>query len=493
MPSWRAWSRAMSWLGDRWTERNGFWGWRRGDRRWCRPAGRRAQWQVLIGVVRLLLARQRGNLPAVAEEAQRLQAAAEAPEAARHGLGEELRALALINLGIAEAWAGLLEEAARHLEQGVTLARRIGRPFLEFSGLAHQAGVEIFRSFSRAAERSRQVIELAERHGWTDEPAVGIAYMVLASVQAWQGRSADAEPWIQRAERTVKAEAEPAAALGVSFTRGVLELGRGCHADALAAFSAAERLAELLPAPHVHAVRARALRLQALARLGQAERAEQVLAGLGEQDRERGLIRIATAAVRLAQDNPSAATVALGPVLDGSVPVPPQTWLPQAFNLEAIAREALGDPAAAGRAIESALDDAEPDHVLFPFLIYPAPRLLERHARECARHQAVVSEILRLLPAEPGADAKMSSPRLRAAPEGTARLIEPLSRSEVRVLRYLPTNLSAGEIALELSVSVNTVRTHMRHLFAKLGVHRRTEAVTRARALGLLAPSPRTP
>ena len=58
------------------------------------------------------------------------------------------------------------------------------------------------------------------------------------------------------------------------------------------------------------------------------------------------------------------------------------------------------------------------------------------------------------------------------------------------MLRYLPTNLSAPEIARELSLSVHTVRTHVRHLYAKLGTHRRTEAVERARALGLLAPSP---
>jgi DNA-binding CsgD family transcriptional regulator len=64
-------------------------------------------------------------------------------------------------------------------------------------------------------------------------------------------------------------------------------------------------------------------------------------------------------------------------------------------------------------------------------------------------------------------------------------------RSEIRVLRYLPTNLSAVEIARELSLSVNTVRTYTRHLFAKLGTHRRTESVERARALGLLAPSSR--
>jgi DNA-binding CsgD family transcriptional regulator len=60
----------------------------------------------------------------------------------------------------------------------------------------------------------------------------------------------------------------------------------------------------------------------------------------------------------------------------------------------------------------------------------------------------------------------------------------------MRVLRYLPTNLSAPEIARELSVSVTTVRTHISHLFGKLGAHRRTEAVARARDLGLLAPSP---
>jgi LuxR family transcriptional regulator, maltose regulon positive regulatory protein len=56
------------------------------------------------------------------------------------------------------------------------------------------------------------------------------------------------------------------------------------------------------------------------------------------------------------------------------------------------------------------------------------------------------------------------------------------------VLRYLPTNLSAPEIARELSVSTNTVKTHMRNLYTKLGVHRRASAVESARALGLLAP-----
>ena len=71
-------------------------------------------------------------------------------------------------------------------------------------------------------------------------------------------------------------------------------------------------------------------------------------------------------------------------------------------------------------------------------------------------------------------------------------LPEPLSDAELRVLRYLPTNLPAAEIASELVVSVNTIRTHTRHMYAKLGVHTRAQAVARARKLGLLAPTPRS-
>jgi LuxR family maltose regulon positive regulatory protein len=67
--------------------------------------------------------------------------------------------------------------------------------------------------------------------------------------------------------------------------------------------------------------------------------------------------------------------------------------------------------------------------------------------------------------------------------------LEPLSPSELRVLRYLPTNLRGSEIAGELVVSRNTIRTHVRNVYLKLGVHTRADAVTRARELGLLAPT----
>jgi LuxR family transcriptional regulator, maltose regulon positive regulatory protein len=432
------------------------------------PAGRRGQAQVLLGLVQLLLARRHGNLPAVTEQAQRLQALAEA--------GDELRALALVKIGDTETWTGRLDQAESHLEQGIALAHRIGRPYLEFMGLVYRAEIELNRPcFPRAAERGRQAIELAERHGWTDDPDACNAFMTLGAALAWQGRLDEAEAWVQRAVRTIRAEANPAVAMGSQYVRGQFELGRGRIADALAAFRAAERLA----GPHPLARPLRAWLVQTLVRLGETADAEQVLAGLGDRDRDRGEMRIAAAALRLARDDPHAATVALAPVLDGSARVGWRSWLVEAFLLEAIARDALGDPAAAGHALERALDLAEPDGALLWFLLHPVPGLLERHARQRTGHAALIAQILDLL----------AGNRPAPPPAGSRPPLEPLSKSEIRVLRYLPTHLTAPEIAGELAVSTSTVKTHLRNLYAKLDAHSRAQAVESARALGLLAPS----
>src|SRR5262249_10563332 len=156
-----------------------------------------------------------------------------------------------------------------------------------------------------------------------------------------------------------------------------------------AAFQAAERLGGRLTAPHMLLTPARALLLHVLVRLGEVERAEQALANFGERDRGHGEMRIAAAVVRLAQDDPRAVTAAVAPVLDGSAPVVWPAWLTEAFLLEAIARDALGDPDAANRALERALDLAEPDGALLWFLLHPVPGLLQRHARQRTAHPAL--------------------------------------------------------------------------------------------------------
>src|SRR5262250_2733550 len=198
------------------------------------PAERRGRLQVLLALARLRLARQRSDLRAVVEEVDRLLAPAEAADPAQLGLGEDLRARAVISLGIAEVWAGRLADADRHLEQGVALARRIGRPYLELTGLAHGAVAAYFGSYALAEQRSRQAVELARRHGWGEDQATAVAYTVLGSVTVGQGRLAEAEPWLERAAQTLRTEAEPAAGIGLHYTRCLLELVRGRHADALA-------------------------------------------------------------------------------------------------------------------------------------------------------------------------------------------------------------------------------------------------------------------
>jgi LuxR family maltose regulon positive regulatory protein len=105
------------------------------------PAGRRGRFQVMLGSLRLCLARQRGDLTTVAEEAQRLLAPIDAANAADPEMSAERRALALISLGIAETYSHRNHEAEQHLEQGVALARQIERPYLELVGLAHGARV----------------------------------------------------------------------------------------------------------------------------------------------------------------------------------------------------------------------------------------------------------------------------------------------------------------------------------------------------------------
>jgi LuxR family transcriptional regulator, maltose regulon positive regulatory protein len=150
------------------------------------PAGRRDNFRITVAVLRLCLARKRGDLRSAVAEMKQLQSAL-AVDVAQLGLGEEVRALALISLGLAELWSLRVHEAEGHLEQGVALARRVGRPFLEINGLAYWGVAASFRSSALAVERGRQAIELARQHGWSGEPFVAVAYPMLAGSLIWRG------------------------------------------------------------------------------------------------------------------------------------------------------------------------------------------------------------------------------------------------------------------------------------------------------------------
>jgi hypothetical protein len=139
----------------------------------------------------------------------------------------------------------------------------------------------LFRPEALRPERARQAIELAERNGWDEEPITGIVYIVLAGTMLYQGRLAETEPWLERAERTLRIQAEPAAGLSLRYARAALEIARGRYREALAAFRAAEKSAALIMSQaSVTSMRSRML--QTLVRVGETGRAEAALAELGE-------------------------------------------------------------------------------------------------------------------------------------------------------------------------------------------------------------------
>jgi len=96
-------------------------------------------------------------------------------------LGNELRAVALMNLGIAEVWSWRIDEAIRHLEQGLALGRRLDLPYVETGCLAHLALAESQRSLSRGRERCQEAIAVAEARGWSNEPIACVAQVAGAS------------------------------------------------------------------------------------------------------------------------------------------------------------------------------------------------------------------------------------------------------------------------------------------------------------------------
>jgi LuxR family transcriptional regulator, maltose regulon positive regulatory protein len=445
------------------------------------PTERRHRFEVSLAVARLSLARRRGDFGSVLREVQALLAPGGGATLHEVALGKELRALALMNLGIVEVWSHRFEDARVHLERGVQLARRAGRPYVEVGCLAHLGVVAALHSFALAREHCLEALAIAEAHGWATEPIACVPLTMIGAAAVAQGRFEEGGQWLDRAEQALRPDLEPAVALWVRLQRGLQNAIQGRFEQALAAFSAAERLQMLLVTPHTLTVLTRQWLVLTHLQLGDMAAARATLAKLSDEEREWGEARIAAAALHLAEGDPQAAIEVLAPVLDGTAPVLGHFSLIPAPLLDAMARDRLGDSRAAEAGVERALDIAERDGLVLSFVLTQSRDLLERHPRHRTAHAALLANILDVF-------AGSSLPARAGAPP---ELHEDLSEGELRVLRYLPSHLSTPEIGAELYLSLNTVKTHMRHIYAKLGVHGRTEAVERARELGLLGPSSR--
>ncbi len=451
------------------------------------PPGRRRRLRVAIASLKLSLARRRGHVGGVIEQARFLASPVTGPSDEDIALGSDLRAVALMNLGTVEAWSLGLPDAERHLRAGAVLAREIGRPYLEVGCLAQLAFAYIFHgaampkggSFATTQRRCREAIALAERYGWGTEPVIAPALMTLAGTMAFLGEFDEGEQWLRRTERALQTDTGPDIRLLLHQTAGILLAGRGRRQEALEEFSAAEHLASQLEGSQALASQVTSWLLATQARLGRTGEARARLASLDDDVSGSGEIRNARAVISLAEGDPAEALVVLHDVLDGTAPVLGYVTVVEAHLLAGLAHRELGDQQAATQAAERALTLAESDRLVLPFAMTGSQDLLEAVPRHQTAHAALLADILDVLHGSAPVAKEQS-----ALPPA-----EELSPAELRVLRYLPTNLSRPEIASELSVSLNTVSTHLRSIYAKLQVGDRSSAVQRARELRLLAAS----
>ena len=305
---------------------------------------------------------------------------------------------------------------------------------------------------------------------------------MLAGTLVWTGEFDAGERWLQQTRQALQTDTGPDITLLLHQTAGILHAGRGRHHEALEEFGAAEYLGSQLADSQALASRTTRWLLATQARLGMTGEARAFIAALDNERASSGEIRNARAVICLTEGNPAAALAAVADVLDGTAPVLGYVTVMEAHLLAGLAHRQLGDQRAASQAAERSLALAESDRLVLPFAMTGSAGLLEALPRHQTAHAALLADILDVLHgASPAAKDRSSSPPA-----------EELSPGELRVLRYLPTNLSRPEIAGELSVSPNTVNAHIRSIYAKLQVRDRSSAVRRARELRLLAAAGRT-
>jgi len=440
-------------------------------------AARRPHLAVAVASSRQALARQKGQLAAVIDQVDFLDTSPDGDPERPPVLTTDLRAVSMMHLGIVEMWSGRVAEAEGHLLEGVALAQESGRRYLEVACRANLGFVSGFGSFAVARERSEAAIELAGRHGWEDRAVTAPALVTIGGVMVCTGEFDEAGPLLDRALRVVDGAPDPAVKVHLHAAKGMLRAARGDHEGALEQLELADLNQSLLECEHVLAGHVSGWLASTQARLGRQQEARLSLGALPDVRSGKAEIQTAWAVIHLSETEPEAALDSLHAVFSDEAPLGHPITLVEAHILAGQAFRQMGYRSDAIRATETALAVAEKERFILPFVVGDGLALLEALPSHATAHGALVIEIR---------EAMAGSAATRATGTTDVELAR-LSPSELRVLGYLPTNLTRPEIAGELYVSLNTVNTHIRNIYAKLGVNGRSAAVESAREQKLLA------
>jgi LuxR family transcriptional regulator, maltose regulon positive regulatory protein len=441
---------------------------------------RRRRLPLLVAALRLGEAWRAGDLDLVAVAAlEMLALLGEGDPADRPH--DAARVFALGALAVAERCTGDLEAAEATLHEGIAVATRAGleRPLVDCT--SQLALLDAARGRLRAAERrALQALDLAERQGCAKDPQTATAHLALTVVYGHWNDLAAAERHLEQAA-AASADDAPGHLAALAAAQAWLLQARGDLSGGLDALAEARReLAARRPPAYLErplAVREAELRTAA----GDPAGARAALELAERPDRPSPEVAVARARLELDEGDAKAASAILAPWLNGSATTPSLTLLVEAWLLDAMAAHTLGDRERGFRSLERALHLAEREGFRLQFSGGRGLReLLGAQLDGPTAHRPLVAELL-----------QAGGPAWPAEPAGVGLdddepLIEPLSERERIVLRYLTSALSNVEIADELYVSVNTVKTHIKSIYRKLNTTRRRDAVRRARELRLL-------
>jgi LuxR family maltose regulon positive regulatory protein len=400
------------------------------------------------------------------------------------------RGVAALTLGMAPLSSGDPAAAVRALSEAVRLSQAGGRTYLTLIATTMLGeALQMQGRLHEAAETQRQALQLASGEGNRPAPFAGLAHVGLSRLlYEWDdldGAMHQAQKGIELSKLGGLVEAIPAGC----FVLARVHLARGQPDQAARLIRETEHLAERYENDHVVA-RAVALQMRLWMaypdRVPSARWLERNLPGtdggtnylceLGNLAKVRALLA-GTAAAGLIDRHPvRQAGELLQRLLPAAMAAGRVENAIQILLLQALAFQMEGDADQALGALEHALSLAEPEGYVRSFVDEgePMARLLRR-----ALTQGIAPGYAGRLLAAYGKSAAVASPVSQP-------LVEPLTERELEVLHLIAAGLSNGEIARELVIAVSTVKTHVNHIYGKLDVKSRTQAVAQAQALELL-------
>lgn len=436
--------------------------------------GRRSRFALLLAVVRSALAWKLCDLEQVlvaGEGALALQS-----RSGVDAMDDDAGAVLLSSVGTAALWAGYLDGAELYLREGLAVAQRAELGSLQVSCLSELALLHALRAeLDEAFRLGTNALAAAQQHGWSSPVQAASGHLALALVSYYRDDLGQASRHADQAVVASGAGWRPMT-IAVAILRARLHRARGDLDRSLGTVMAARQdLTGWKPPTYLWRwLVTTEAELRSAA--GQSQSASALRSSLDESGPLSGGEAMALARLEFAEGNPAAATTTLASWQDGTASggflvVSAEAWL-----LDALAGDALGDHDRAAASLARALSLAERERVHRSFLDAGAPArsLLARYRQRVPTCWSYLDELLQ---------ASAESARV-AFP--APRLVEHLTERERTVLRYLPSLMTYEEIATDLYVSLNTVKTHAHGIFRKLGVTGRRQAVRSARELHLL-------